>query len=52
LETDELKTFVLQTANRASAHRETLQQKYDEKLDRIKDVCASYFTKYENHLLK
>ena len=26
---DELKTFVLQTMNKASAHRENLQQKYD-----------------------
>ena len=43
---------MLQTANRASAHRETLQQKYDERLERIKDVCANYFNKYENHLLK
>jgi len=30
----------LQITNRASAHRETLQEKYDEKLDKIKDVCA------------
>jgi peptide methionine sulfoxide reductase MsrA len=37
----------VQSTNRASAHRETLQVKYDEKLERIKDVCAQYFSKYE-----
>ena len=51
-ETEQLKTYVIQTANRASAHRETLQKYYDEKLDKIKDVCASYFTKYEGHLVQ
>jgi hypothetical protein len=28
-----------------------LQEKYDEKLDKIKDVCAQYFSKYEKHLM-
>ena len=35
----------------ATAHRENLQEKYDEKLAKIKDVCAQYFSKYEKHLL-
>ena len=39
-EADQIKNYVLQITNRASAHRETLQEKYDEKLDKIKDVCA------------
>ena len=36
--------------NKAQAHREMLQEKYDEKLGKIKDVCAQYFSKYEKHL--
>lgn len=50
-EADQIKSYVLQITNRASAHRETLQEKYDEKLDKIKDVCAQYFSKYEKHLM-
>lgn len=50
LEADSLKTFVMQTTTRASAHRDTLQEKYDEKLEKIKDVCAKYFEKYEKVL--
>lgn len=46
-ENSQLKDFVLKTTNRASSHRETLQVKYDEKLDKIKDICAIYFSKYE-----
>lgn len=50
-ETDELKTFVTAVVNKSSAHRETLQERYDEKMDKIKDVCAQYFAKYEKHLM-
>lgn len=46
-ECEQLRDFVLKTTNRASSHRETLQVKYDEKLDKIKDICATYFSKYE-----
>ena len=28
-----------------------IYEKYDEKLMKIKDVCAQYFSKYEKHLL-
>ena len=35
----------------AQAHRDTLQEVYNEKLGKIKDVCAQYFSKYEKHLL-
>ena len=34
----------------AQAHRENIQEKYDEKLGAIKDVCSEYFSKYEKHL--
>lgn len=47
VENESTKNYLVQSTNRASAHRETLQVKYDEKLERIKDVCAQYFSKYE-----
>jgi hypothetical protein len=28
-----------------------MYEKYDEKLKKIKEVCASYFSKYEKHLM-
>lgn len=28
-----------------------MQEKYNVKLAKIKDVCAQYFSKYEKHLL-
>ena len=51
-ETETLQKYVLDITKKSSAHRETLQEKYDEKIERIKDVCASYFSKYEKHLLQ
>jgi hypothetical protein len=39
-EIDKLKTFVNNITSAAQAHRETLQEKYNEKLSKIKDVCA------------
>jgi len=50
-EADQIKNYVLHITKRAASHRETLQEKYDEKLDKIKDVCAQYFSKYEKHLM-
>ena len=29
-----------------------MQVKYDEKLDKIKDICAQYFSKYEKQLVQ
>ena len=51
-ESDSLKTYVLGVTSNASAHRETLQDRYDEKMEKIKDVCANYFAKYEKHLMQ
>ena len=45
---DAMKTFVVQSQAKASAHRETLQQAYDVKLDQVKDVCSSFFAQYES----
>ena len=50
-ETEDLKLFVNSITSQAQAHRETLQEKYNEKLGKIKDVCAQYFSKYEKHLM-
>ena len=47
----ELRTFVHDITNQAQKNREDLQEKYNEKLKKIKDVCAQYFSKYEKHLL-
>ena len=35
-----MRTFVNNTTTQAQAHRENLQEKYNEKLSKIKDVCA------------
>lgn len=48
---EELREFVNSTTSTAQAHRETLQEKYNEKLTMIKEVCAKFFSKYEKHLL-
>ena len=50
-ETEDLKLFVNSITSQAQAHRETLQERYNEKLGKIKDVCAQYFSKYEKHLM-
>ena len=35
----------------AKKHQEDMQSRYNQKLAKIKDVCAQYFSKYEKHLL-
>lgn len=49
-EVEQLKGFVREVTESASAKSKTLQAKYDNKLDGIKDVCSQYFSKYEKHL--
>ena len=49
-ECDSLKDFVKDVTDKAGAKSNSLQNKYDVKLDGIKDVCAQYFSKYEKHL--
>jgi hypothetical protein len=46
-----LQNFVNSQTSEAQAHRDNLQEMYDEKLDKIKDTCAHYFTSYEQHLI-
>ena len=49
-EVEKLQAHVREVTDKASAKSMTLQEKYDQKLDGIKDVCAQYFSKYEKHL--
>jgi phosphoenolpyruvate carboxylase len=51
-ESNELKTLINLTKDESSKHKEELQLKYDDKLRKIKEVCASYFSKYETELSK
>ncbi len=48
---DEQTIEVSKVTAQAQAHRDTLQEVYNEKLGKIKDVCAQYFSKYEKHLM-
>ena len=50
-EIQKLRDFVNNQTSEAQAHRDNLQEIYDEKLDKIKDTCAHYFTSYEQHLI-
>ena len=50
-ENEQLKIYVVDVTNRSKNHREVLQAKYDEKMEKIKDVCTAYFSKYEKHLV-
>jgi len=34
-----------------NTNNDGIYEKYDEKLKKIKDVCAQYFSKYEKHLI-
>lgn len=46
-EIEGLRNFVNSQTSEAQAHRDNLQEIYSEKLDKIKDTCAHYFTSYE-----
>jgi DNA polymerase sigma len=51
VEVENLRNFVNSQTTEAAAHRDNLQEIYSEKLDKIKDTCAHYFTSYEQHLI-
>ena len=36
---------------KVNTNNDGIYEKYDEKLKKIKDVCAQYFSKYEKHLI-
>lgn len=48
---DNLKNYVGRIDATAATNRDEMQDKYNEKLAKIKDVCAQYFSKYEKHLM-
>jgi hypothetical protein len=50
-EIEGLKSFVQMATDKVNTNNDGIYEKYDEKLRKIKEVCASYFSKYEKHLL-
>lgn len=46
-----LEKFVTTATDKVNTNNDGIYEKYDEKLRRIKDVCAQYFSKYEKHLI-
>lgn len=49
--TEKLTAFVNSITSQAQQQRIDLAEKYDKKLNKIKDICAQYFSKYEKHLI-
>ena len=49
-EIDGMKDHVEKETSRGETHRQTLQNHYNEKLSKMKDICAQYFSKYEKYL--
>lgn len=50
-ENNKLTNFVEENTSKTQAERLNLADKYDRKLNKIKDICAQYFSKYEKHLM-
>lgn len=48
---ENLEKFVTTETNKVNTNNDGIYEKYDEKLKKIKDVCAQYFSKYEKHLI-
>lgn len=51
-ELGEVKKLVDAMTSQATEHRETLQEEYSQKLEKIKSVVTQYFAKYEKHLMQ
>ena len=51
-ELDEVKKLVDAMTSQATEHRETLQEEYSQKLEKIKAIVTQYFAKYEKHLMQ
>lgn len=49
-EMNNFKSFVVSNTQKTIQHRDNLQSVYDEKIQKIKDVCAGYFSKFEKQL--
>ena len=50
-ESAEIKVYINKTKDEINQHREELQTRYNEKLGKVKDICAQFFSKYEKELL-
>ena len=56
-EIESLREFVRNAMEKVNSNNDgicyyyCIYEKYDEKLKKIKDVCAQYFSKYEKHLI-
>ena len=46
-----IRNCITRIEDKNQADSEEMQEKYNVKLAKIKDVCAQYFSKYEKHLL-
>jgi len=51
VEIEKLRDFVSAATEKVNSNNDGIYEKYDEKLKKIKDVCAQYFSKYEKHLI-
>ena len=49
-ELGEVKKLVDAMTSQATEHRETLQEEYNQKIEKIKSIVTQYFAKYEKHL--
>ena len=47
-----MKAYIEKTKEEINKNKENVQDKYDEKLKKMKDVCAQLFFKYEGELDK
>lgn len=50
-ESSELKVYINRTRDEVNQHREELQTKYNEKLSKVKEVCAQFFNRFEKELI-
>jgi hypothetical protein len=50
-EVNKLKDYVITATEKVNTNNGDIYEQYDEKLKKIKDVCAQYFSKYEKHLI-
>ncbi|CDW72692.1 UNKNOWN [Stylonychia lemnae] len=50
-ESEDIKSYIHTTKDEIFQDRGTVQDKFNEKLRKIKDICSTYFAKYEKELL-
>jgi hypothetical protein len=50
-ELEKLNSNVMAIVQKVNTNNDGIYEKFDEKLRKIKDVCAQYFSKYEKHLI-